>query len=880
MDQARWERVQNLFHQASALNEPERASFLESACGHDADLLREVQAMLTADADTPSILDRSINEIASHILGSPGRSVPEQDFGPYRLKRILGEGGMGVVWLAERLDAGNLVAIKFLPHAGLSPSRRERFAREIRLLAKLRHPYIARLYDAGALPEGTPWFVMEYVEGERFSDYSRRPGRSVQERLHLFRRVCEAVQYAHSQEIIHRDLKPSNIMVARDGTPRLLDFGIARELQQFDESGDLTKAGLRFFSADYSAPEWAQDGVVGFGIDVYSLGVILYETLTGQLPFAGSRRATEHEGSGLDLPTAEKPSLVVRRSYREAPDGDEKLSTAAWGELDVLCLKATHRDPRERYQSVEALIRDVDHYLRHEPLEARPDTVLYRASRFVRRNRAAVLATCAAVVVLVGMVVFFTLRLTRARNAAVAEAAREKRIQDFMLNLFEGGDPEAGPANDIRVTELLDRGAQQAGDLSNEPEVQADLNQTLGTMYEKLGKLDRADTLLQLSLKEREALAERDPPAVADNLIAMGLLRSDQGQGKEAERLVHQAIELIRKTEPRNKLHMAKAESALGTAMAADGQQAEAVNVLKHAIAIQSLPDASSVDLARSVNSLADAQIYLGDYVDANFHYSKALALDRQIYGGNHPLVGDNLSDLGQIQEIWGHYGEADKLERQALAIATSWYGSDHPDTARKMTALARTLEYENHVAEAEALLRHALVITESVYGPMHPHVAYVLNSLGAVAIDHDDFKNAEEYFARMENIYRVAFGKDDYRVAIAMANLASGYGKEKRYKEAEQLFRQAIAIETRVLPPNDINTAIGEIKLGRLLLFEKRYREGARYTLAGYQSLLKQTSPSTSFVRGARHDLVIDYDALKEPEEAQKYRDDAAQAH
>ncbi len=243
--------------------------------------------MLKADSGSASLLDRGLPAVAYEMLESPRDAAGFPEFGPYRLLRILGEGGMGVVWLAERADAGNLVAIKFLPHAGLSPARRERFAREIKTLGKLKHPFIARFYDAGTL-DGTPWFAMEYVEGVPLTQYLREKAFSFEERLRLFRSVCDAVQYAHGQEIIHRDLKPSNILVEADGTPRLLDFGIAKELHNLDEASDQiddrTRPALRFMSREYAAPEWALDGTVGFQTDVYSLGVILYEMLAGRLP--------------------------------------------------------------------------------------------------------------------------------------------------------------------------------------------------------------------------------------------------------------------------------------------------------------------------------------------------------------------------------------------------------------------------------------------------------------------------------------------------------------------------------------------------------------------------------------------------------------------
>jgi serine/threonine-protein kinase len=850
MDSARWDQIQSVFHEAVTRPESDRQCWLETVCGADGPLMTEVLAMLKADGSQASFLDRGVPHIAYQMVGTPFDLILSREFGPYRLVRILGEGGMGVVWLAERTDAGNLVAIKFLPHAELSPARRERFAREIRTLAKLKHPFIARLYDAGTLADGTPWFVMEYVEGVGFAEYCREQPRSDEERLRLFRSICEAVHYAHGQEIIHRDLKPSNIMVEGDGTPRLLDFGIARELQHPDDSGEETRPGLRFLSPDYAAPEWARDGIAGAFTDVYALGVILHEMFTGNDP--------------------ERPSVAAKRR-------GVRISRAARAELNVLCLKAMHADAAKRYRSVDALIRDIDHYLKGEPLEARPDTRRYRISRFVQRNRAAVLATSLAFALVACMIVVFTLRLAKERNTALAQAARTERIQRFMLDLFQGDDKEAGPAGDLRVVTLIDRGVSEARSLSREPLVQAELYQTLGTMYQKLGKLDRADALLQSSLKERESLPERDYSAVADNLIAIGLLRSEQGQSKEAGRMVREAQSLINTHDLRNKSLLAKANFALGEVLVASGKYGDAVEILNQVVALLSAESSASPELSKTLSSLADAHVYLGHYSVSDSLNQRALAIDRQIYGEGHPLVSDGLGNLAQIQELWGHYAKAERYERQALRITEAWYGKDHPDSAKKMTTLAGTLIYEGKYQEADELLQQALTTQQRVYGDMHPHVAYVLNLLGSVANQRKDFKEAEADDRRTAEIYRSAYGDSDYRVAVAMGNLASVYFAEKQYIQAEQIFRDVVQRCTKSLSADNINTGIAEIKLGRTLLMERRYREAEEQTRTGYEVLLKQTSPSTSFIQGARHDLAAIYEALGRPEEARKFKGEPA---
>src|SRR3981081_2008343 len=373
MDSARWDRIQRLFHDAADVPQGEQRVFLEAACGGDEELIVDVLAMLDQDASGHSLVDRNLADVGQETLA---KSVPAslilKEFGPYRILKLLGEGGMGVVYLAERPDLGTQVAVKVLRDAWLSPARRERFASEQRTLAQLNHPLIARLYDADTLDDGTPWFVMEYVDGVPLTQYCREHECSIEERLHLFRSVCEAVQHAHANAVIHRDLKPSNILVKSDGSIRLLDFGIAKQLESRDLQVDQTMTGLRMMTPAYASPEQIRGDRVGISTDVYSLGVILYELLTGQLPFDLSGLTPAEAATIIAEHEPGKPSAAVKRTTDSRSNSHTlSVSKTAWADLDVLCLSAMHKDPRRRYRSVEALMRDVDHYLNGDRMEAR-----------------------------------------------------------------------------------------------------------------------------------------------------------------------------------------------------------------------------------------------------------------------------------------------------------------------------------------------------------------------------------------------------------------------------------------------------------------------------------------------------------------------------
>lgn len=868
-----------MFHDAVELPKPERDGFVRASCGTDDELAGEIIAMLQHDAEGIGLLDRNLAETVQRTIAGPGPVA--KDFGPYKIIRVLGEGGMGVVYLAERQDLHTQVAIKVLRDAWLSPARRERFASEQRTLAQLNHPSIARLYDAAVLADGTPYFVMEYVEGVPLTQYCRANNCSIGERLQLFRCVCESVQHAHGNAIIHRDLKPSNILVKTDGTVRLLDFGIAKQIESLDLGVDQTMTGLRLMTPAYASPEQIRGERVGIGTDVFSLGVILYELLTGELPFDLSNLTPEEAATIITEHEPGKPSAAVRRVRGSADPSASAavrtLSKIAWADLDVLCLTAMHKDLKRRYQSVEALMRDVNHFLNAEPLEARPDSLPYRTAKFVRRNRSAVAATAFVFVVVVGMLAFFTVRLAKARDNAMAEAARTQRIQQFMTNLFQGGDQEAGPSDDLRVVTIVDRGVQQAKALTSDPKIQAELYHNLGGIYQKLGRYDQAETLMRSALEEDKSLFGADSAEVAESLVALGLLRSEQAHMEEAEQLVRQGLEMDRRHLPANHPQIAKATTALGKILEDRGSYDAAIQILSEAVRLQLAKSASNPELAASLYELANCHFYAGHYDTAESLNQRLLPMYRQIYGERHPRVADVLINLGAIRHDLGRYPEAEQLERQALDIVHAWYGKDNPATASDLTIVARTLVFENRFDEATNLLQQSLAIKQRVYGPAHPSVASSLNELGNAAVRQGNYDSAAKYFSRMLDIYHTIYGQRHYLVGIALSNLAGAYAGKQDWSHAENLFRQAIQIFTETQSAQHINTGIARTKLGRTLLRQRRYAEAETESHAGYDILIKQMVPGASWLVNARTDLIEEYTALKQPEKAQPFRAEVA---
>ena len=788
--------------------------------------------------------------------------------GPYEIIDVLGEGGMGIVYLAEQSEPiRRRVALKLIK---LGMDTREvvtRFESERQALALMDHPNIAMVHEAGVTLDGRPYFVMEYVDGLPLTTFCERHELSLRRRLELFRRVCSAVQHAHRQALIHRDLKPSNIFAIAGGqgaeaSIKLLDFGIAKQIDE-GRSQSLTATAFGIMTPAYAAPEQLRGHTVGVGTDVYSLGVVLYELLTGSLPFDFTEQT----------PFEAAETVISREPLRPSAKGFTfSAGRRAWADLDVLCLTAMHKDPERRYATVEALGRDVDHYLCNEPLEARPDSVRYRLGKFVRRNFRAVSTAAAVLSAVVALVAFYTVRLSAARDAALAEAARTQRVQRFMLGLFEGGDDFAGPEEGLQVETLIEQGVREARVLDGEPLIQAELYQTLGEVYHKMSDFDAADEMLQLALRQRRSLLGNGHPDVAQSLMALALLGSDRETYEDAERLAREALEIAGTAVPEEHPLYAESLGALGHVLGSRGEYEQAIVYLEQAFDLQERRD-DTEGLMATLGMLADNHFYKGDYEGSDRLNRRLLALVEENLGTSHPSYASVMINLASSRRWLGYLEEAEQLYRDALPINESYHGRDHPATASNLNLIGAVLTDQEKYDEARVYLDEALAVRTKVFGPNHTRTARTVNQLARAQLAGGDLDAAETSFLREYEIYVTAVGPEHPWTATAMSNMASIHYRREEWEKAEEVMRRSLAIYVAALDPGHVDIAIGRIKLGRLLAGLERYPEAAEELTAGYDLLTAQANPSMSWRELARKELVAVWEALGDEARAAGFR-------
>ncbi|MGE0440663.1 MAG: tetratricopeptide repeat protein [Gemmatimonadales bacterium] len=858
IDPARWARIEQLFDQAEKLPSDQRAAFLAAECGPDDALRQEVESLLAAAGPG----DPALGAAVADAWATAAHRIDGTRIGPYQIIRELGRGGMGAVFLAERADGAyeGTVAIKVTREGMANADLLRRLRTERQILASLQHPNIARLLDGGTTDRGVPYVVMEYVEGARIDRYCDEHRLSVRDRLELIRILASAVEHANRNLVVHRDIKPSNILVTADGTPKLLDFGIAKLLEEGD--GDVTRTAIPLLTPAYASPEQIAGEQITTASDVYSLGMVCYEILTGRLPYqvSGAR-------SAADLARIVSESQVTRPSdaVTEEPTSDvaarrsstaDQLRRTMSGDLDAILLTALRKEPERRYRSAGDFAADLGRYLEGRPVQARPDTFGYRTAKFVQRHRLGVTATVAAAAALIGAVAFYTNRLASERNRAVAERTKAEHVTAFLTSVFALANPEETGGRQMTAVDLLNRGAQRVRDsLDADPETQAAMMHTIAQAYVKLGQTDSARRLFDDALARRERALGPESPEVAQTLMALGEWYYEKGIYDSAETFNQRAVAIQAKTlgddDPARALglyNLGWISYTRGNLQAADSltRQSLAARIRIHGV--------DHPETAESQNSLGVILFQLGQYQPAESLLRTALATREKHLGPSNPLTEFVVNNLAVLLEARGELVAAESLYRRVVTTDTALYGPDSPRASTGYINLGRTLGALDRYQEAEAAMLEALRI-DSLQNPDHPYVAYDLRTLADMKLGQQEYPAAERYYQRALSIYRKNTD-DPIATGSALRGLAMVRLRTDRPTEAVALLREARPL-WQALPDDHPDKAHLLGLLGLALL-----RQGS---VAEAESLLVPSERALAAVEGRVGQLRTVRDALAE---------------
>jgi eukaryotic-like serine/threonine-protein kinase len=781
-------------------------------------------------------------------------------FGRYHLLQRLGEGGMGEVWLAEQTEpVRRQVALKVIKAGMDSAQVVARFEAERQALALMDHPAIATIFDGGTTPQGRPYFAMEYAKGEPITAYCDRHRLSTSERLELFMQVCEGVQHAHQKGIIHRDLKPSNVLVTIQDdrpVPKIIDFGVAKATaQHLTERSLFTELGVLIGTPEYMSPEQAEMGGLDIDTrtDIYALGVLLYELLTGALPF--DRKDLRQAGlvEIQRIIREKEPPRPSTRITQLGPASTEaaknrhteprRLVSELRGDLDWITMRALEKDRTRRYQTANALAADVRRHLNNEPVSAGPPSAAYWARKFVQRHLFGVTAGATLVLLLAGFagaMVVQAQRIAHERDRANREAARAteeaetaRRVTEFMTGLFRVSDPSEARGSTITAREVLDKGVERIDtELASQPLVQARLMQAMGDVYRGLGLLQKAEVLLRRNVELRRQLGAPHDAEGLKSLNSLGAVLSAEGKYSEAERCYREALEVRR--------------VALG-------------------------PD--HPDTLKSLSNLNGLFYNQGRWSEAEAGFREVLSARERMLGSDHVLTLTAVSNLAATVQVQGRFGEAADLYRRSLEGLRRTVGADHPDALMAVYNLGSLAEAQERWTESEAYYAEAVAGGERVLGADHPDTLGSMLALAWARWSQGRREEARTMTRETLTRCRRALPQQHPTTAEALVNLGTMLNEQLRFREARPLLEEGLETRRTSLPPQHWRVAQAESHLGESLRGLRQYAAAEPLLVRGCTGVLGSTEPSERAKRMAVERVVALYEAWGKPEKAKEWR-------
>lgn len=832
MDSKRWEKIETVCIKAMGLEGEARTTYLKNACAGDQKLLDEVTGLL--EQQHTDWLQEPLVQMQSSYIFLEDESLTDQVIGPYRIIKTIAEGGMGRVYLAVRNDDQfeRFVALKVIRKGLISDDVLSRFYSERQILASLNHPHIARLYDGGTSEDAIPWFAMEYIEGQPITEYCNQNNLSVDAKIGLFLKVCSAVQSAHQNLVIHRDLKPANILITPDGTPKLLDFGIAKLMDMEQQSGQ-TLYQKRIMTPEYASPEQVRNGPVSTLSDVYTLGILLYELLTGTLPYSFEARtaAAIEEMVCNTLPVL--PSKI---------SGEKNLK----GDLDSVILKALEKNPNNRYSAVEQLADDLRRFRQSLPVLAQKVSFKYRSRKFLTRHKwGASIATAIAILLISFAGVTFMQSKAIEARAVEAERQRDRAegVSEFLIGLFESVDPSKAEDDSLTAIALLHRGANRVeNELSGQPQVQANLYNVISDVYESLGMYEVGLELVQKAYDIQTKLYEGKHADIAYSLNAMGWLHFKIGDYTKAESLLKVALVMRRNLYEGPHLDISRSLNDLAVLKQAMDDFAATDTLLQEAIDIRKkLAGEQDQSVAVASFNYGALKYKLGDFAAAEKWVREAVNIFLLSLGEKDIRTANAMSGLASIilaRDADKNMDEAEGLYRKALAIRIQLFGEEHPHVALSYTSLGNLLRHKHEFSEAEAMLLKALGLNKNLYDEGHISIAESKLYVGLLYEEMKNYTEAIKYYSEALIIYRDKFPNGHTRTADLLNYLGRIHMAAKKYDKAEPRLRNAFDLRKQLLGSNDARTISSIIKLGICLAKQGDVAEAKLLLVSGLEAL------------------------------------------
>ena len=807
-EQDAYRRMQEVFLHASALDKDQRAAYLDSACADDPEMRSEVEEMLAAESRVGTFLESPVSP-PDASRSPPIVKTDPKTIGPYKLQTRLGSGGMGVVYLAEQTEpVRRQVALKLIKIGMDTEQVVARFEMERQSLAMMEHPGIARVLDAGATDDGRPYFVMEVVRGKPITDFCNRQGLSLDQRLDLFARVCDALHHAHQKGIIHRDIKPSNVLVEdRTGevTPKIIDFGIAKATnQRLVEVGLHTGVGQIIGTPEYMSPEQADASGLDIDTrsDIYSMGIMLYKLLAGALPFdspKGRSAGLSQIQRVLSEEAPPTPSTKVSSVDEEKITcglSPRELGRRLKGDLDWIVMKAIDKDLNHRYQSVSEFASDIRRHLAHEPVLASPPGTTYRLRKFVRRHRTAVTGAVAGIILLLAGVVATTsqaIRATRAEREALHQAALAADVNDFLISMLSEANPANRPAGiEFTVVDALETAAHMvdAGDRS--PRLEAEVRRVVGVTFYSLGRYSEAELQTRTALEALESLDEIPAIEVAHLKVQLGNILVDGGQLDEAERVLEEAREVFAAAGADFVVAWATATHYLGDVASVRGDHDAAREFNNAALLAARTVDgdpAATIEASVLID-LGSLDLEMMEVESAEARIREGLSLQRSVFGDHHPTIATTQLSLAKVLSGKGEFETADQLFQASLETTRKIFGEDHIRVAVILHNYGFHLMNRNP-EQAEIYLRQTVQVLEKRGNDVA--VARALDVLAAAQMDRGNHDQAEISFTRALDLRRVSLPDDHRDIAQSLNNLATLFMRSQRYDRAIPMFEQAL---------------------------------------------------------------------------------------